>query len=787
MDQVANPTPDMSNHYLSQVFQSLPAATMVVMADVPKFTIVAINEAYLNVVRLTANDLIGKGFYEAYPDNPYNRVSPWNNLLEQVVAEGLPNQSPVSKFILPPDASGRRDVKYLLAANAPIRDERGEITHIVRTITDVTEATLARQTHSPFTTEQFLAETLRIARVGSWEADLINEVITWSDVVKQIYEVPEDFEPSFQTSANFIIEGEHRDRFMALVQQAILTGELFDIEVMIHTWYGDEKWIRITGKPDLVEGVCTRVYGAVQDIHARKTVAQELVRSHRQFESLIQTVDGIVWEADAETFEFSFISDQVSNILGYTPGQWLSDKAFWQNHIFSGDREQAVRYCHRETREMRNHTFDYRMIKADGSLVWIKDIVSVIREAGKPVTLRGIMVDITETKRLENLEHLEKAVLELNSGRDTPLTVILDRYVRGVEELFPHSKCSLMGIKDNRLYDLASPSLPPEYIRAIEGEEIGEDVGSCGTSAFLREQVIVGDIATDPKWDRYRHLALPHQLLACWSYPIILDDVVVATFGVYYDRINVPAEGELKVIGRAASILTVILENRRNFERMQKVQAELAASEARLRQEQQELKLLVSVITNTNDAVLIAESDPQDIIGLKILYANAAFSRITGYPPEQVVGRSPALLKGFSPARNDFDKLQDAIDRVQPLKGTTMRYQRRDEEFFINLSLVPVADARGIHTHWIAIGHDVTDRLRYISEIEERNHKLQEIAWMQSHVIRAPLARLMGLIDLIRNYQHSEMEKDELLDHVLVSAHALDEIIRDISSKTERI
>jgi PAS domain S-box-containing protein len=205
------------------------------------------------------------------------------------------------------------------------------------------------------------------------------------------------------------------------------------------------------------------------------------------------------------------------------------------------------------------------------------------------------------------------------------------------------------------------------------------------------------------------------------------------------------------------------------------------------RQEEQELKLLVSVITNTNDAVLIAESDPRDVSGLKILYVNAAFTRITGYLPNEVVGKSPALLQGFSPALNDFDKLKDAIYNLEPLKAATIRYGRDEEEFYINLSLLPVADARGIHTHWIAIGHDVTDRLRYISEIEERNHKLQEIAWMQSHVIRAPLARLMGIIDLIRNYQHSDIEKNELLDHVLTSAYALDEIIRDISSKTERI
>jgi PAS domain S-box-containing protein len=781
----------MINNYLSQVFKFVPAPSLVLLPDVPKFTIAEANDAYLELVSMTRNDLIGKGFYEAFPDNPYNRVPPWNNLLEKLVADGLPNQSPVTKHIL-----SRDGVKYLIASNTPVRNDDGELGYILRTLTDVTEVTEARQTHSPFTSEKFLAETLNVARIGSWEADLI----------------------------------------------------------------------------------------------------KKLVQSYRQFESLIQTVDGIVWEADAETFEFSFISDQVWNILGYTPEEWLADPAFWQNHIHSDDREQAIRYCQQETRGLRNHAFDYRMWKADGSLVWIKDVVSVIREDGRAVALRGLMVDVTEAKRLESLEHLEKIVLEMNSVKGTPLANVLDTYVRGVEAMFPHSRCSLLGVKNKRLHSLAAPSLPAEYVEAIENREIGENAGSCGTAAFLRQQVIVSDIASDPRWENYRHLALPYNLLACWSHPIVLDDEVVATFAVYYDRITIPGEDELKVIERVASILKVIFENRQNSELVQNVNeryeyVNMATNDAiydwdvirdhiewgdgffrlfgneadmvhyplsrwaervhpadreavgnslemqladpgqpkwsidyrflkadgqyayveeigyirrnglgeavrmigvlrditKARQEQHELKLLVSVITNTNDAVLIAESDPRDISGLKILYVNAAFTRVTGHSPEEVVGKSPALLKGFSPARNDFDKLQDAIYNREPLKGATLRYVRDGEEFFINLALLPVTDARGVHTHWIAIGHDVTDRLRYISEIEERNHKLQEIAWMQSHVIRAPLARLMGLIDLIRNYQHSDTEKNELLDHVLTSAHALDEIIRDISSKTERI
>ncbi|GGM90938.1 hypothetical protein GCM10010967_24990 [Dyadobacter beijingensis] len=592
----------MINNYLGQVFRSLPAPSLVLLTDVPKFTIADANDAYLALVHMTRDELIGKGFYEAFPNNPYNSVPPWNSLLEKLVADGLPNEAPVSKYLVTPAGADKPQVRYLHASNTPVRDEAGQITCILRTVTDVTEVTLAQQTHNPFTSGKFLNETLRIARVGSWECDLINQVIVWSDVAKEIHEVPADYQPGFHTAIDFCHPGPGRDAFVQAISEAIADGKFFDLELLIDTPSGREKWIRVTGKADAVEGVCTRIYGVIQDIHNRKMVEQELLQSHRQFESLIQTVDGIFWEADASTFQFSFVSDQVRSILGYSPEEWLGDPDFWQKHIYPDDREQAVRFCHRETQEMRNHTFDYRMIARDGRLVWIKDVVSVISENGKPELLRGLMVDITKA-----------------------------------------------------------------------------------------------------------------------------------------------------------------------------------------RQEEHELKLLVSVITNTNDAVLIAESDPRDVTGLRILYVNAAFTRITGYAPAEVLGKSPALLKGFSPARNDFDRLKDAIYHLEPLKGATLRYLREDEECYINLALLPVTDVRGVHTHWIAIGHDVTDRLRYISEIEERNHKLQEIAWMQSHVIRAPLARLMGLIDLISNYQHSETEKTELLDHVLTSAYALDEIIRDISSKTERI
>ena len=87
----------------------------------------------------------------------------------------------------------------------------------------------------------------------------------------------------------------------------------------------------------------------------------------------------------------------------------------------------------------------------------------------------------------------------------------------------------------------------------------------------------------------------------------------------------------------------------------------------------------------------------------------------------------------------------------------------------------------------LVLAADITERMTYITAIEKQNTQLKEIAWIQSHVVRAPLARMMGLIDLLNNFSNSKAESEQLLGYVMDSAHELDHIIRDISAKTEKV
>ncbi len=133
----------------------------------------------------------------------------------------------------------------------------------------------------------------------------------------------------------------------------------------------------------------------------RQQVARSEVVRQSNYEALVDSIDGIVWEADANTFRFSYVSRQAERLLGYPVHRWTDEPGFWKDHIHPDDVEFAFQYCVAASAAGLPHQFEYRMIAADGRVVWLRDFVSVLLEEGRPVTLRGIMVDVTDRRRTE--------------------------------------------------------------------------------------------------------------------------------------------------------------------------------------------------------------------------------------------------------------------------------------------------------------------------------------------------------------------------------------------------
>ena len=155
-----------------------------------------------------------------------------------------------------------------------------------------------------------------------------------------------------------------------------------------------------------VDGNIVGVLGISRDITERNRIKNELLMSKNRLEQLVETVNGVLWEADPNTFEFTFISNKVKEILGYTKEEWMSSPTFWMDNIFEEDRDHAANFCANETKQGRSHEFEYRFYKKDRSVIWVKEYVTVVRdEDGRPVNMVGLTVDVDE--QLRNKQELE--------------------------------------------------------------------------------------------------------------------------------------------------------------------------------------------------------------------------------------------------------------------------------------------------------------------------------------------------------------------------------------------
>ncbi|UPK72649.1 response regulator [Chitinophaga filiformis] len=126
-------------------------------------------------------------------------------------------------------------------------------------------------------TREILERTSQLSRIGGWEVDLVNKEMFWSDVTKEIHEVPPDFSPTLSAAVGFYKEGESRKKITAALKEIIETGRPWDLELQIVTATGKERWVRAVGNAEFENGKCKRLYGTFQDISVSKETEQELI------------------------------------------------------------------------------------------------------------------------------------------------------------------------------------------------------------------------------------------------------------------------------------------------------------------------------------------------------------------------------------------------------------------------------------------------------------------------------------------------------------------------------
>lgn len=205
------------------------------------------------------------------------------------------------------------------------------------------------------------------------------------------------------------------------------------------------------------------------------------------------------------------------------------------------------------------------------------------------------------------------------------------------------------------------------------------------------------------------------------------------------------------------------------------------------KEEEQRLKLLETVITQSKDSILITEANSASHRIPKIVYVNPAFSQMSGYQSNEIIGKSPNIFKGPKSDSDELKKLLKAIKNEEECLIETISYTKQKEEYWVRFSMIPIFNNEGIISHWISIQRDITDEKKLetekehlIRELTQNNKDLKQFSYITSHNLRAPLSNLIGLLNLMEDIPVDNPELEEIIAGFTKSTHLLNETINDL-------
>ncbi|GHC58597.1 sigma 54-interacting transcriptional regulator [Ulvibacter litoralis] len=306
--------------------------------------------------------------------------------------------------------------------------------------------------------------------------------------------------------------------------------------------------------------------------------------------------------------------------------------------------------------------------------------------------------EIFERKKVEQKLINENAILDLIAN-NTPIKKVFNHIIENYEALKPafFASISLLNHEGTHLNLIAAPRLPKAYNSAVEHLQIGLNIGSCGTAAFIKKPVIVSDISTDKLWKDYKELALQHNLKSCWSIPILSEEnSVLGTFAIYSKTIKAPSLEDIKELTSAVSLakMAIVKFN---------IIAEVKKKDEAYR----------SLINQANDAILTFTFDG-------VIYDfNKATHEILGFTKEEF-----STLKLQDIIVGDIIESTELHNRI--LSGESVVFERQ----FIckNKSLVDIEISAKIQKDGkvLSIGRNVTERKKAEIKLLESEYNLRQ-------------------------------------------------------------